>query len=364
MVPTFTTHSVGQRGAQLYSGSIATATPQPFTVASPPEQEPGFGVDRRNRDGHALHTGPYPPDLSRLTSYGASTTGSLSLHRLTSLDEPAPSGIASTSRRCRGCSRPPRRCGSNTAGEAAPAIRSTGSRDYWCATWRTCLPPSSPRSWTPSVATARAADPAAWIGKEKLRDALNLRARITRSTPCERDVRGRLFAFYDWCAQNDDIPELVTLARTVSRWEDEIVAAVLTGVSNARSEALNRIAKLEARQAYSFPQPRKPAPPGLHRLHPRPRQGTCPNQEQITVVDGAFIWTPSRDQRPCSLSTALLRGCDPCRPGTAIQVERPQQSEDERPGWSAASGPAWRRPPRSRDVAVSRRSAGWVPPSG
>ncbi len=47
---------------------------------------------------------------------------------------------------------------------------------------------------------------AAWIGKEKLRDALNLRARITRSAPCERDVRGRLFAFYDWCAQNDDIP--------------------------------------------------------------------------------------------------------------------------------------------------------------
>jgi transposase len=93
---------------------------------------------------------------------------------------------------------------------------------------------------------------AAWTGKEKLRDALNLRARITRSAPCGRDVRGRLFAFYDWCAQNDDIPELVTLARTVSRWEEEIVAAVLTGVSNARSEALNRIAKLEARQAYSF----------------------------------------------------------------------------------------------------------------
>ena len=70
---------------------------------------------------------------------------------------------------------------------------------------------------------------AAWIGKEKLRHALNLRARVTGSAPCERDVRGRLFAFYDWCAQNDDIPELVSLARTVSRWEDEIVAAVLTG---------------------------------------------------------------------------------------------------------------------------------------
>jgi transposase len=96
---------------------------------------------------------------------------------------------------------------------------------------------------------------AAWIGKEKLRDALNLRARITRSAPCERDVRDRLFRFYDWCARHDDIPELLTLARTISRWEHEIVAAVLTGVSNARSESLNRIAKLEARQAYSFRNP-------------------------------------------------------------------------------------------------------------
>ncbi|HUK71175.1 MAG TPA: ISL3 family transposase [Streptosporangiaceae bacterium] len=96
---------------------------------------------------------------------------------------------------------------------------------------------------------------AAWIGKEKLRDVLNLRARVTRSTPCERDVRGRLASFYDWCAQNDDIAELLTLARTISKWEDEIVAAVLTGVTNARSEALNRLAKLEARIAYSFRNP-------------------------------------------------------------------------------------------------------------
>lgn len=96
---------------------------------------------------------------------------------------------------------------------------------------------------------------AAWIGKELLRDALNLRARITRSTPCERNVKDRLFRFYDWCARHDDIPELLTLARTISRWEQEITAAVLTGVSNAKSENLNRIAKLEARQAYSFRNP-------------------------------------------------------------------------------------------------------------
>jgi transposase len=95
----------------------------------------------------------------------------------------------------------------------------------------------------------------AWIAKEKLRDALNLRARITGSVPCERDVRGRLFTFYDWCAQHEDIPELASLAGTISRWEDQVVTAVITGVTNARSESLNRIAKLEARQAYGFRNP-------------------------------------------------------------------------------------------------------------
>jgi len=95
----------------------------------------------------------------------------------------------------------------------------------------------------------------AWIAKEKLRAALNLRARATGSAPCERQVRDRLFAFYDWCAQNEAIPELLSLARTISRWEDEIVAAVLTGVTNATSESLNRLAKLEARMAYGFRNP-------------------------------------------------------------------------------------------------------------
>jgi transposase len=95
----------------------------------------------------------------------------------------------------------------------------------------------------------------AWIAKEKLRDALNLRAQVTGSVPCEREVRDRLFAFYHWCAQNDDIRELVSLARTISRWEDQIVAAVITGVTNATAESLNRLAKLEARLAYGFRNP-------------------------------------------------------------------------------------------------------------
>ncbi len=53
-------------------------------------------------DGRALHTGPYPPDLSRLRCYGASSTGSLALHLLTSPHGPVPSGSPGTSRPCRG----------------------------------------------------------------------------------------------------------------------------------------------------------------------------------------------------------------------------------------------------------------------
>jgi hypothetical protein len=55
--------------------------------------------------------------------------------------------------------------------------------------------------------------------------------------------------------QNDDIPELASLAKTISRWEDQIACAVLTGVTNATSESLNRLAKLEARLAYGFRNP-------------------------------------------------------------------------------------------------------------
>jgi hypothetical protein len=94
-----------------------------------------------------------------------------------------------------------------------------------------------------------------WIAKEKLRAALKLRTRVTRSRPCERQVRDRLFAFYDWCAAHEDIPELITLAMTIARWEQPIVTAVLTGITNAATESLNRIAKLEARLAYGFRNP-------------------------------------------------------------------------------------------------------------
>ncbi len=43
-VPTFTTQPVDGLGAQLFPCSLATATPQPFTVASWPATTTGFGV--------------------------------------------------------------------------------------------------------------------------------------------------------------------------------------------------------------------------------------------------------------------------------------------------------------------------------
>jgi transposase len=100
-------------------------------------------------------------------------------------------------------------------------------------------------------------------------------------------VRDRLFAFYDWCARHDDIPELLTLARTVARWENEIVAGVLTGVSNGRSEALNRIAKLEARSAYGFRNPasqRRRVKMACTRGIRRPPHGPSPRRSlQVTA---------------------------------------------------------------------------------
>ena len=68
VVPTFTLRSIGQVGAWLYPGSIATATPQTFTMASPPLELDGFGVPptttAKRRKASALQTGPYPPGSS------------------------------------------------------------------------------------------------------------------------------------------------------------------------------------------------------------------------------------------------------------------------------------------------------------
>jgi transposase len=95
----------------------------------------------------------------------------------------------------------------------------------------------------------------AWIAKEKLRDLIRLRATVTGHPPTPADIRAALADFYTWCADYHHIPELPALARTIDRWRDEIINAVLLGVSNAKSEGHNRTIKLEGRKAYGYRNP-------------------------------------------------------------------------------------------------------------
>lgn len=66
MVPTFTKQSIGQGGTQLYSGSIATATPQTFTPASSPPELNGFGVDNPNSQTLGESRAAHRPISTRL----------------------------------------------------------------------------------------------------------------------------------------------------------------------------------------------------------------------------------------------------------------------------------------------------------
>lgn len=95
----------------------------------------------------------------------------------------------------------------------------------------------------------------AWIAKEKLRDLIRLREPISGTTPTPEQIRHTLHEFFTWCADHDHIPELLTLARTIDRWRVQIINAILLGVSNAKSEGLNRTLKLEGRKAYGFRNP-------------------------------------------------------------------------------------------------------------
>lgn len=97
---------------------------------------------------------------------------------------------------------------------------------------------------------------AVWIAKEQLRKLLALRATKTRITPAPSQARDRLAAFYLWCADHDHIPELKTLASTIEKWQKPVIDAILTGYSNAKAEAHNRTAKLIARTARGFANPR------------------------------------------------------------------------------------------------------------
>jgi transposase len=91
-----------------------------------------------------------------------------------------------------------------------------------------------------------------WIVKEELRRLLALRITRTHVSPAPSDVRNRLANFYLACAEAAEIPEVASLAKTIEKWQEPVINAVLTGYSNAKAEAHNRTAKLVARTARGF----------------------------------------------------------------------------------------------------------------
>jgi len=91
---------------------------------------------------------------------------------------------------------------------------------------------------------------AAWLAKEELRHLLAL----ARTHPTRHQISQRLWRFYAVCADSG-VPEIERLATTVQTWWPQIEAFIHTGITNAASEGINRVVKLEARTAYGFRNP-------------------------------------------------------------------------------------------------------------
>ncbi len=104
------------------------------------------------------------------------------------------------------------------------------------------------RMWTEILAQEATGELlATWIAREELRYLLALaRTRAPRS-----EVSNRLFASCDWCARAD-VPEVTTLAKTIEAWWPQILAFIDTGITNAATEASNRLIKDAARIAFGF----------------------------------------------------------------------------------------------------------------
>src|SRR5437868_4816918 len=91
---------------------------------------------------------------------------------------------------------------------------------------------------------------AAWNAKEDLHDLLAL----ARTHPDRHVIANRLFHFYVACADSG-LAELERLATTVETWWPEILAFLKTGITNAGTEATNRVTKTIGRDAYGFRNP-------------------------------------------------------------------------------------------------------------
>jgi transposase len=103
------------------------------------------------------------------------------------------------------------------------------------------------------LARRRPADRAAWRAKELLRDLVKLSPNHTGLAATRDQAAKALQEFFGLAATTGaSVPEVQTLAETVSTWRAEIARAVLTGHSNAAAEGVNRLVKLVYRTAFGL----------------------------------------------------------------------------------------------------------------
>ena len=91
---------------------------------------------------------------------------------------------------------------------------------------------------------------AAWIAKELLRELLSCADR----GGLRYEITAALDRFYRFCAACT-VPEVIGFARTIETWQAPIIAALQTGLTNARTEGYNRIVKHVGRIAFGFRNP-------------------------------------------------------------------------------------------------------------
>jgi transposase len=83
----------------------------------------------------------------------------------------------------------------------------------------------------------------AWLAKESVRDIYLVDDPADAATLVDKAIRG--------CSE-DDVEEIQTLGRTLSRWRQEILNHHLTGASNGPTEALNLVIKKVKRAGHGF----------------------------------------------------------------------------------------------------------------
>ena len=94
---------------------------------------------------------------------------------------------------------------------------------------------------------------AAWRAKELLRDLAKHSPNRTGLAATRDKVNQALETFFTFAATTGaTVPEIQTLAETVSTWRTEIARAALTGHSNAAAEGVNRLVKLLYRSAFGL----------------------------------------------------------------------------------------------------------------